>query len=190
MVRWSMELLNVSTGMPWFWTIIAGSAMWRLFCVPFAIKGFQISARMMPLQPQIVELQKAVTKSKLSQNPIELQRAAQALTRFYKSHDINPLAGLVSVVQLPVTFGLFFGVQKLCNLPLEQLTYSGLAFIPDLTVSDPTMVLPLAMFILVNTQIRVGLLDLNFFCLISQLFYYSFRSRTSIPQSDLIWHIS
>ena len=168
MIRWSMELINVSTGIPWFWTIVAGSAFWRLFCVPFAIMGFRASARLMPLQPQIKELQKAITRSKLSQNPLELQRAAQAMKRFYQTHDVNPLAGLVSMIQLPVTLGLFFGVQKLCKLPLEQLTYSGVAFLPDLTVSDPTMILPLTMFVMVNAQIRVGLpvfkiLSLNFY---------------------------
>ena len=165
MVRWSMELINVSTGMPWFWTIVAGSAIWRLLCVPFVIKGIKLSARLLPLQPQIQELQKAVTKSKVSQNPLELQRAAQALTRFYKTHDVNPLSGLASMIQLPVTFGLFFGVQKMCNLPLEQLTHSGVAFIPDLTVSDPTMILPLVMFVMVNTQIKVSLSDFNFLLL-------------------------
>ena len=157
MVCWSMELINVSCGMPWFWTIVAGSAIWRLFCVPWAIRGFQVSARLAPLQPQIKGLQKEVLRSKLSQNPLELQRAYQAMARFYKAHDINPLAGLVSMIQIPITFGVFFGIKRMCDLPLEQLTYSGVAFIPDLTVSDPTMILPLAMFVLVNAQIRVCL---------------------------------
>jgi len=156
-----MELINVSTGLPWFWTIVVGSAVWRLFCVSWAIIGFQVSARLMPLQPQILELQKAVSRSRLSQNPLELQRAAQAMARFYKANNVNPLAGLASMVQLPITFGLFFGVQKMCNLPLEQLTHSGIAFIPDLTVSDPTMILPLAMFVLVNTQIKLSIRDIN-----------------------------
>jgi len=151
----------VSTGMPWFWTIVAGSAFWRLFCVPFAIKGFQVSARLAPLQPQIKELQKAVTRSKLSQNPLEIQRAFQALNRFYKTHNVNPMVGVVSMIQLPITFGLFFGVQKMCNLPLEQLAYSGVAFLPDLTVSDPTMFLPLAMFVLINVQIKLSVREFN-----------------------------
>lgn len=155
-IRWSLELLNVSTGMPWFWTIVVGSAMWRIVCAPFAIRGIQVSARLMPLQPQIMALQKSITKSKESQNPLELQRAAQEMSRFYKLHNINPLAGLVSMVQLPITFGLFFGIQKMCSLPLQQLTSSGVAFIPDLTVTDPTMILPLTMFVLVNAQIKAS----------------------------------
>jgi hypothetical protein len=52
------------------------------------------------------------------------------MSRFYKTHNITPLAGLVSLVQLPITFGLFFGVQKVFNLPLEQLKDSSVAFLP------------------------------------------------------------
>ena len=163
-IRWSMELLNVSTGMPWFWTIVVGSALWRLACVPWALKGLQVSARLAPLQPQIMELQKSITKSKVSQNPLELQKATQAISRFYKAHDINPLAGLVSMIQLPITFGLFFGIQKMCSLPLEQLKISGLSFIPDLTVTDPTMILPIAMCVIINIQIKAGLPDFIFLC--------------------------
>jgi YidC/Oxa1 family membrane protein insertase len=84
--------------------------------------------------------------------------SAQAMSQFYKTHNISPLAGLVSLVQLPVTFGLFFGVQKMFNFPLEQLKDSGVAFLPELTVADSKMVLPLVMFVLVNTQIKAGFL--------------------------------
>ncbi|KAF8816935.1 hypothetical protein BYT27DRAFT_7127187 [Phlegmacium glaucopus] len=160
-VRWSMELINVSTGMPWFWTIIIGSALWRVACVPWAIRGFQVSARLLPHQPRLLALQKSVAKARETQNPLELQKAAQAMSRFYKSHNISPLAGLVSLVQLPITFGLFFGVQKMCNLPVEQLRDSGVSFLPDLTMSDPTMILPITMFVLVNTQIKLSVRDFN-----------------------------
>lgn len=180
----------MSTGMPWFWTIVVGSALWRLACVPWAIRGFQVSARLLPLQPQLVALQKAIAKSRQSQNPLELQKAAQAMSRFYKSHNISPLAGLVSLVQVPITFGLFFGIQKMCNLPLEQLRDSGVGFISDLTASDPTMVLPVTMFVLVNAQIKVDLPCFYFIFVLLLMIYYSFRSGILIPQSDLKWHIS
>lgn len=132
--------------------------------MPFVIKGLQVSARLMPHHAQMQKLKEAVTRSRLSQNPLELQRAVQEMKLYNKVHNINPLAGLVSLVQIPITFGLFFGVQKMCSLPLEQLTYSGVTFIPDLTATDPTMILSLAMFAFINAQIKVGLPDFNFFC--------------------------
>ena len=177
MVRWSMELLNVSTGLPWFWTIIAGSALWRIACVPWAIRGFQVSARLLPHQPQLLALQKSLAKARERKNPLELQKAALAMSGFYKSHNISPLAGLASLVQLPITCGLFLGVQRMCVLPVEQLRDSGVSFLPDLTVSDPTMILPIAMFVLVNAQIKAGyfILDLcSFFCVADAFFTTAF----------------
>jgi YidC/Oxa1 family membrane protein insertase len=177
-IRWSMELINVSTGMPWFWTIIAGTALWKFFCVPFAIKGLQESARMVPLQPQIKKFQASITRCRASQNPLELQRVTQEMRQFYEFHNIHPLLGAVAgLIQIPVVFGMFFGVQKMCSLPLEQLTYSGLSYIPDLTVADPTMCLPLAMFVLVNVQIKVGLPDYDFFLLILHMFLLQISVR-------------
>ena len=58
-------------------------------------------------------------------------------------------------IQLPVTLGMFFGVKKLCDLPLEQLKYGGFAWVPDLTVADPTWALPIIATVLMNVQISV-----------------------------------
>lgn len=161
LVRWSMEIINVTTGMPWFWTIIAGSAFWRLVCVPFAIKGLQASARMQPHQAQLVALQQEIKNTAAKKDPIAIKKATVKMQEFYKKHDINPLGGIVALVQMPITLGIFFGVQKLCKLPVEQLHNSGVGFLPDLTVADPTYIMPLALCAMINIQIlvRLNLID-------------------------------
>ncbi|KAJ3501289.1 hypothetical protein NLJ89_g9404 [Agrocybe chaxingu] len=160
-VRWSFEIINVTTGLPWFWTIVAGSAFWRLACVPFALKGLQASARMQPLQPQIMQLQQNVKRASDSRDRLALQKASLAMSAFYKDNGINPFAGFISLIQMPITLGIFFGVQKMCKLPVEQLTQSGFALFPDLTVVDPTLVLPIALCAAVNMQISLGARDVN-----------------------------
>jgi len=67
---------------------------------------------------------------------------------------LQPL--LVPAIQLPLSLGMFFGMKRLCELPLEQLKWSGLSYLPDLTVADPTYMLPLAMAALINVQLSVG----------------------------------
>ncbi|PPQ80347.1 hypothetical protein CVT25_003630 [Psilocybe cyanescens] len=161
LVRWSMEIINVTTGMPWFWTIIAGSAFWRLVCVPFAIKGLQASARMQPHQAQLVALQQEIKNTAAKKDPIAIKKATVKMQEFYKKHDINPLGGIVALVQMPITLGIFFGVQKLCKLPVEQLHNSGVGFLPDLTVADPTYIMPLALCAMINIQILAGARDIN-----------------------------
>ncbi|KAF8900434.1 60Kd inner membrane protein-domain-containing protein [Gymnopilus junonius] len=161
LVRWSMEIINVTTGLPWFWTIVAGSAFWRLVCVPLAVKGMQASSRMQPFQAELVALQANVKKTSASKDPLEVKRAAMQMQEFYRKHNINPLGGVVSLLQLPITLGLFFGVQKLCKLPLEQLKDSGFSLLPDLTVPDPTYIMPVVLCAMINAQILVGARDIN-----------------------------
>ena len=45
---------------------------------------------------------------------------------------------MMPFVQLPVTLGMFFGVKGLCDSGVEALQWSGWAWLPDLTVADPT----------------------------------------------------
>ena len=52
--------------------------------------------------------------------------------------------------------GLFFGVKTMCELPVPQLLNSGLDILPNLTVADPYMALPIALCAAVNLQIHVS----------------------------------
>ncbi|KAF8970667.1 60Kd inner membrane protein-domain-containing protein [Flammula alnicola] len=161
LVRWSLELINVSTGLPWFWTIVAGTAFWRLCCVPLAIVGLRQSARMQPHQAEFLAMRERLTAASATRNPLEIQKASLAMKAFNKKHNINPALGLVSLIQMPITLGMFFGVQKLGTLPLDQLKDSGFSLIPDLTAGDPTYVLPALLCAVVNAQIMIGIRDIN-----------------------------
>ncbi|KAF8174878.1 60Kd inner membrane protein-domain-containing protein [Pholiota molesta] len=161
LVEWSMELINVATGMPWFWTIVAGTAFWRALCVPFAVFALRASARMQPHQAAIEKHRLDVMEAYKSKNQLQLLRAQAASTAFNKKHGINPFAGLAGLVQLPITLGTFFAVREMGLLPLEQLKQSGFALIPDLTVPDPTYMLPALLCALVNLQISVAAKDMT-----------------------------
>ncbi|KAF8257833.1 hypothetical protein EI94DRAFT_1756652, partial [Lactarius quietus] len=57
--------------------------------------------------------------------------------------------------RLPIMLGMFFGVKKLCPLPLEGLHWSGVSSLPDLTDPDPFYVLLIAAAVLMNVQLKV-----------------------------------
>lgn len=154
LIRWSFEIINVSTGIPWFWTIVAGTLFWRVACLPFSILSLRESAKMQPLAKKMGDLRQAMTNS-ASGSEIDRARASAEYRAFNHEHDLQPLRAMYGIIQLPVTLGLFFGVQKLTTLPVAQLTQSGVAFLQDLTVPDPTYILPAALLALINVQINV-----------------------------------
>jgi hypothetical protein len=45
---------------------------------------------------------------------------------------------LMVLVHVPVILGMLFGMKHLCALPVEQFHRSGVSFLPDFTVPDPT----------------------------------------------------
>ena len=157
LVRWSFEVINVATGFPWFWTIVAGSLFWKVILVPASIQGLRNSARILPLQPQIVESQEELKRLRLSGDKLALQRHALKMRKMYKDAGVSMgVTAFMPFVQLPVTLGLFFGVKKMCDLPVVQLAHSGLEMLPDLTVPDPYMILPVLLCAAVNMQIHVS----------------------------------
>jgi YidC/Oxa1 family membrane protein insertase len=159
LVRWSLEVINVATGLPWFWTLVAGSLFWRAIIVPLAIQGLRNSARLLPLQPQIVASQEELKRIRISGDKLALQRHALKMRKMYKDAGVRMgVTALSPFVQLPVTFGLFFGVKKMCELPVMQLAHSGLEMLPDLTVPDPYMILPVLLCAAVNIQVYVSAL--------------------------------
>ncbi|KAH9044309.1 60Kd inner membrane protein-domain-containing protein [Lactarius pseudohatsudake] len=158
---WLLELVNVSAGLPWFHTIIAGTLLSRLLLVPFSIKQLRNSAALAPHQPRLLELKEELNRAYQTGDKIGVQRVALKQRRVYEESGVSMLPMLLMpFAQLPVTLGMFFAVKRLCALPLEQLHWSGVSFLPDLTVADPFYVLPIAAAVLMNVQLWVGASDM------------------------------
>ncbi len=119
---WLLELVNVSTGLPWFYTIVAGTLLSRLLLLPFSVKQLRNSAALAPHQPRLLELKEELNRAYKTGDKIGVQRVALKQRR---------------------------------ALPLEQLHWSGVSFLPDLTVPDPFYVLPIAAAVLMNVQLAV-----------------------------------
>ncbi|RDX47697.1 hypothetical protein OH76DRAFT_1353989 [Lentinus brumalis] len=156
-----MELINVSTGMPWFWTIIATTVLSRVILFPFTVKQMRSTAALAPYQDEVTAIRDEMAVAQKRKDMLAMQRAALKQKMIYEKAGVS-LSGMAMApfIQLPVTLGMFFGVKSLCDLPLEQLKYSGFAWVPDLTVTDPTWTLPILATLLMNVQISVSMRDL------------------------------
>ncbi|KAJ2965527.1 hypothetical protein NUW54_g14089 [Trametes sanguinea] len=121
----------------------------------------QGTAALAPYQGQIAEIRDEMAEAQKKRDTLAMQRAALRQKLIYEKAGVS-LGGmaLAPFVQLPVTLGMFFGVKKLCDLPVEQLKYSGFEWVPDLTMVDPTWTLPIIATVLMNVQISVSMRDL------------------------------
>ena len=155
--QWTMELIQVSSGMSWFWTIVSVTLLSRLVLLPFNLSAVRSAARLAPHQRRLTELKDQLQKTGFAQDPIAVQRISLEQKKIYEEAGVSVLGPLMApLTQLPVSLGLFFGIKKLCDFPLEQLKVGGFGWITDLTVADPMYVLPFAMAAVVNMQLSVS----------------------------------
>ena len=156
--QWSMELIQVASGMPWFWTIVTITVLSRVIILPFNINSLRTSAKLAPYQPRLMQLKDELQKiGGLSKDPIAVQRISLQQKQIYDEAGVSVLGPLLTpLVQFPISVGMFLGIKKLCDLPLEQLTVGGYGWITNLTVPDPTYALPLAIAALINVQLSVS----------------------------------
>lgn len=156
--QWGMEALHVSTGIPWFWTIVSATLLTRVFLFPFTVRSMRSTAALAPHQPEINRLREKMQQAQATKDMLLLQQVALQQRSIYEKAGVSMGSmALLPLIQLPVTLGMFFGVKKLCDLPVEALKFSGVPWVPDLTLADPTGTLPIAAAVMINLQLTVSM---------------------------------
>jgi YidC/Oxa1 family membrane protein insertase len=159
LIRWSLELIQVSTGMPWFWTIVAGTAFWRILMLPVSIKSTRNAALVAIHEPALLAARDEYNATFQKDHPGARDAAVKELQQAYRKAGVSPLLVFVPFLQLPVALGVFFGIRGMCDHPVQQLKQSGLDFLPDLTAitsaADPYFTLPILAVVLMDVGMRV-----------------------------------
>ncbi|KAN0107036.1 hypothetical protein V8E52_010544, partial [Russula decolorans] len=104
---WMLELINVSTGLPWFHTTIAGTLFSRLL-LPFSVKQLQNSSALAPHQPCLIELKEELELDQAYKAGDKLAVKCVTLKqrKVYEESGVTMLPMLLMpFVQVPVTPG-------------------------------------------------------------------------------------
>ena len=160
-MQWTMEIINTMTHLPWFWTIVAGTVFWRVMTIPVSAIVLRNNSRLLPYQSEIMKITAEMQQANKA-DILQRQKTALKLKAIYDKARISPFLGFLGpLVQLPVSLGLFFGIKRMCAVPVEQMKWSGFDMIPDLTIADPTYILPALLVALVNVQISFGAAEMD-----------------------------
>ncbi len=151
------EGINVTTGLPWFWTIIIGSIIARGVVVPFALSALRQNQRLGVISPKLKNLQEQMTLAKEKRDTVMQQKSALQIGSLMSTAQVKPMMLILGqAVTFAVSVSAFVGVQKMVALPVPQLTQSGFFLLADLTTPMP---IPMNLLIgsLIFLQVRVGL---------------------------------
>ncbi|KAF9109380.1 Mitochondrial inner membrane protein oxa1l [Mortierella sp. AM989] len=140
-----LEAVHISTGLPWWATIAATTVMIRTALLPFIVKLQGNTARLHNVKPQLERLTENMKLAKESNDTAALARFSAQTQELFAKNDCNPLKSLMlPLLQAPVMISFYLALRDMALLPVPQFKDGGIGWFTDLTVADPTYILPVA----------------------------------------------
>ncbi|KIJ35509.1 hypothetical protein M422DRAFT_782525 [Sphaerobolus stellatus SS14] len=159
-IQTALEFIHVTTGLPWWGTLVVTTILVRAAGIYFAVNTARVSSNLMPYQKEMATLMEQLKEAAANRELVKQQRLATRL----RNIRADAKASVLKTVQGPAyqiisSVCFFIAVRRLCNLPLPQLQDSSFFWIPDLTGTDSTYILPILMCAGMIVQARLGRTD-------------------------------
>ncbi|KAL8693140.1 MAG: hypothetical protein Q9224_003811 [Gallowayella concinna] len=155
-VEWVVEHVHVYAGTPWWASIIIAMLAIRLTIFKTYIGSADVSARMLMIKPQMQEIRQRMDDAKTTQDVAAVMKESQAMKSLYKAAGIQIWKSALPLLNVPLGYGFFRLSREMAALPVPGLESGGLLWFTDLTLSDPTFLLPLGTGTLTFFMFKVG----------------------------------
>lgn len=141
---WLMDILNSWIG-NWGVSIILLTVLIKLAFFPLSAASYRSMAKMRLVAPKLEKIKQ--------QYGDDRERLNRAMMDLYKTEQINPLGGCLPVlIQIPVFIGLYWSILE--SVELRHAPF--VAWITDLSATDPYFVLPVIMGISMFIQTKLN----------------------------------
>uniref|UniRef100_A0A8C6VIF5 Membrane insertase YidC/Oxa/ALB C-terminal domain-containing protein n=1 Tax=Naja naja TaxID=35670 RepID=A0A8C6VIF5_NAJNA len=138
-----LESFHLDLGLPWWGAIVAGTVFIRCLVFPLIVKSQRDAVELNNHVPQITALTARISEAKKTGNRPQFTQAVMDMEHYQKTHNINPLRGLITpFVQAPIFISFFFALRKMAECPVPSMQTGGLWWFMDLTTPDPYYILP------------------------------------------------
>lgn len=151
----------------------------KILLQPLTNKQTKSMKDMQKIQPHIAELKKKY--------PDNMQKQNEEVMKLYKEHGINPFSGcLPLLLQLPILFALFTALRSSVELKGE-----GFLWLADLSLADPTWILPIAIALSMHIQQSQMQVDPNQAAAFQFMPVFMFFITYTLPAGVLLyWGVS
>jgi YidC/Oxa1 family membrane protein insertase len=132
------------TGLHYAGSIVAVTCALRFAILPVAVRAQRAASRMGHLQPELALIKKRY-EALGTPTQAEQKAFAESMRSLFKKYEVSPFAAMAGpLIQAPLFIGMFFGMKKMPELFGTEMSTGGVAWFTDLTVPDPTYILPVA----------------------------------------------
>lgn len=139
---WLLTNVHDVTGMPWWLTIVASTFAIRCAMLPVTVMTMRNSAKMAAIQDDIKTRREAVMEAVRAGNRPLAAKKQDEMRAFMQGAGVTPVKMVIGPLsQLPVFLSFFVGVRRLSQSNPDFVN-GGVAWFQDLSVMDPTFLLP------------------------------------------------
>ena len=147
------ELSGAELGMA-----IAGTTLAvRIFLFPVVASGQRSASRMAHLSPELKQLQAKYEGVSHNASVEQKRKMGEEVQALFKRYETNPIKSMTApLIQLPFMMGMFFGLKKMPTYFPQEMAAGGMYWFTDLSVPDPTYILPGICFVSFLATVELG----------------------------------
>ncbi|CAI7605255.1 unnamed protein product [Penicillium glandicola] len=142
-MQWLIEHMHIWGGLPWWASIVAVGLLTRIAMLKPVLGASENAARMTNAKSKTDPLRQKMLTASTEGNQQEAQIARAELKAINDAHGIKAWKSVVPMLQIPLGFGCFRIVRAMTSLPVPALATETVGWIKDLTIADPTYILPM-----------------------------------------------
>ncbi|KAJ5360549.1 Membrane insertase OXA1/ALB3/YidC [Penicillium concentricum] len=142
-MQWLIEHTHIWTGLPWWASIVAVGLLTRVAMLKPVLGASENAARMANAKPKSEPFRQKMLAASTAGNTQEAQIARAELQQINKEFGIKTWKSFLPMLQIPLGFGCFRVVRAMTSLPVPAMAMETAGWIKDLTVADPTYILPM-----------------------------------------------
>jgi len=157
-----LELLHIDCGLPWWQTIGLATVLLRCLVFPVMVVAQRNMVVMNQHQPTLQKLQIQQQMCSVRGDIEGGKFAGQAYMNYMSAHNCHPIKTMFPLLTQAAFFtSMFFGLRGMVDAPVESLKTGGLAWFTDLTLQDPTFILPAVACSTIYLQMYLGADGMN-----------------------------
>jgi YidC/Oxa1 family membrane protein insertase len=163
-IQYLVENIHIYTGLPWYASLLGAVVLVRMATLKLFIDAADHTARQASIMPLLEPIQAEFNAARQNQDTQALMVATKRRSQLLKSAGVSMRKIFYPmVVQMPFAFGTFRFTRGASDLPVPGFDVGGALWFQDLTIADPTYMLPLAT---------------------SAALYYTFKVSPDYPKMD------
>ena len=144
-MEYCLEHLHITAGLSWSASIIAMALIFRVLQVPLTLRAAEAGAKMQELKPIMGPIQEEMKLAAQRKDQAQVVLLQQQLRAVMKESGFSFKAMFLPLlVQIPFSFGAFRLLREAGNLPVPAFETESFLWLSNLSSTDPTYLLPLA----------------------------------------------